>query len=441
MSSEIRQLELLLEYPNENLEREYKNWLDISTRDGQADVAKALIALANHGGGYVVIGFSDINSVLTPDASRPADLAQYSQDRINGVIRRYADPVFHCECREIYHPSSGLPYPIIIVPGGHRTPIRTCRGGPNGRYFNQNVYLIRRPGPSSEEPQTASEWDELISRCVMNNQNSLLESIRSIISGTPQVAEIAEEDVLTDWMQDSINRFNELVSERFPNEDPSRYASGTWSVGYQLLGDINSIRLSELNQILRDIQGRETGWPVWLYLSSHSTPYSHENTIESLIEPERSPDGAHSDFWRASPDGLMYLERGYQEDGLTSSHESGTIFDFTLPIWRISECVLHASRLAQVLSEESILVSMSIRWGGMSNRRLTSWAEPRYFVRGGVCRTDSVRSRMTFRSDQVESNLHEIVGEMLIPLYEAFDFTVLPESTLLSEIRKLRDRT
>ena len=145
MSSEIRQLEFLLEYPNENLEREYKNWLDLSTREGQADIAKAIIALANHGGGNVIVGFRDIDSVLTPDVPRPVDLSQYSQDRINGIIRRYADPVFHCECREIEHPTSGLLYPIILVPGGHKTPIRTRRGGPNNQYFNQNVYLIRRP--------------------------------------------------------------------------------------------------------------------------------------------------------------------------------------------------------------------------------------------------------------------------------------------------------
>ena len=275
----------------------------------------------------------------------------------------------------------------------------------------------------------------------MNNQTALLESIRSILSGTPQEVEVSEDNTLNDWMTDSLNRFNDLINERFSDEDSSRYSHGTWYVGYQLQGDYDPVRLTEFNQILRDIQGRETGWPVWLYLSSHSIPYVHEHTIECLIESQRFTDGAHSDYWRASPGGLMFLLRGYQEDGSTISHEPGAIFDFTLPIWRIAECVLHSSRLAQALSEEPMTISISVCWDGLLNRRLESWANPRYFARGSICRTNSVQSRLTYRSDHIETNLHEIINEILIPLYEAFDFTVLPESILLSEIRQLRGQT
>ena len=73
----------------------------------------------------------------------------------------------------------------MLVPGGHTTPIRTRRGGPNGQYFLQNVYLIRRPGPRSEAPQSAQEWSDFLNRCIMNRKDDLLDSFRSILTGVP----------------------------------------------------------------------------------------------------------------------------------------------------------------------------------------------------------------------------------------------------------------
>ena len=439
MASEFRQLERLLQYPNEDLDKEYKNWLDLSDRDGQANLAKALIAIANHGGGYVIIGYSDENSILIPTEPRPPNLTQYSQDRINGIIQRYADPVFHCECRDVTHPENGLNYPIIIVPGGHKTPIHTRHGGPDGRYFNQNEYLIRRPGPRSEVPQSAQEWSELINRCIMNRKEDLLDGIRSILTGIPtQVIEEQTDVLLDEWVSDSLIRFDELVNERLPNEGPSRYSYGKWYIGYLINGDFDIPNLTRLREIIRTIVGNETGWPVWLYGVSHSMPYPYDGTIECLIISEHFSDGAHSDYWRASPEGKMFLSRGYQEDGSTSSHELGTVFDFTLPIWRIGECALHSYRLANELSDEPLEITLSVTWDGLQNRTLVSWASPRYFLRGNRCHTNMITSKYTFRSDQVETNLPEIVNEILKPLYEAFDFFTLPSSTLIHELRRLR---
>jgi len=441
MSSLFRQLERLLQYPKEDLDKEYKIWLNLSTNEGKADLAKALIALANHGGGYVVLGYEDDDGNLIPAKSRPSNLNQYSQDIINGIVHRHADPVFHCECHEVTHPESGLNYPIILVPGGHTAPIRTRRGGPDGRYFNQNEYLIRRPGPRSEAPRSAQEWNELINRCLMNRRNDLLESMKSVVTGIPpQVIEEQADAILDQWVSDSLIRFGELINERLPDEDPSRYSNGKWYVGYLIDSDFERPNLSQLRETLRSIQGNETGWPAWLFLTSHSIPYPYEETIECLILSERFSDGAHSDFWRASPDGKMFLLRGYQEDGSTSPHEPGTVLDFILPIWRIGECVLHSARLANQLSEEPLRITLSAYWDGLENRTLVSWASSRYalFRGGGTCHANRISSKTTYNSDMIENNFPEIVNNILKPLYEAFDFFTLPSDTLIYELKRLR---
>jgi len=76
--------------PTETLDFEVKNWLDLTDVEARGTVAKALIALENHGGGFLLIGFSEDKGRLIPNQQRPASLAQYGTDVINAIINKYA---------------------------------------------------------------------------------------------------------------------------------------------------------------------------------------------------------------------------------------------------------------------------------------------------------------------------------------------------------------
>lgn len=53
------ELQELVDDPNETLDSEYKSWLDLSNSASRADLARHIAALANHGGGAMVLGFTD----------------------------------------------------------------------------------------------------------------------------------------------------------------------------------------------------------------------------------------------------------------------------------------------------------------------------------------------------------------------------------------------
>src|SRR5580704_9030084 len=99
-------LQDLLAYPREELDVELKGWLDPNDLGHKADLAKALIALTNHGGGHVVIGFREAGQ-WEPDPSRPQNLDSFSQDLINGIVAGYAEPGFHCQLYFVTHPHTG----------------------------------------------------------------------------------------------------------------------------------------------------------------------------------------------------------------------------------------------------------------------------------------------------------------------------------------------
>ncbi len=50
----------LLSTPNETLSVEYKSWLQLAGNEGKATLAKAAIAITNHGGGIIVLGMREV---------------------------------------------------------------------------------------------------------------------------------------------------------------------------------------------------------------------------------------------------------------------------------------------------------------------------------------------------------------------------------------------
>lgn len=158
----------LLVDPREAPDLELKNWLDLqNSNDDKATFAKAILALANHGGGFIALGLTETDIGAVEAAERPATLDSYSQDLINGIVQNYCDPPFHCAVHIVPAPAGGV-FPIVAVPGGHRVPIRARRAGPNGNIIQNNAIYVRKLGPRSETPQSAQDWDDLLARCLRN---------------------------------------------------------------------------------------------------------------------------------------------------------------------------------------------------------------------------------------------------------------------------------
>jgi predicted HTH transcriptional regulator len=178
-------LQELLARPREALDIEIKGWLDLSDNNQRADLAKAILAIANHGGGFVIMGLDENEEgQFSPGVNRPADFSALSQDDIQNAIQKYLDPAIQCRVIHVMHPDGHGTFPIVAVPGGHRTPIKAKSGSPDGKLVASRIY-IRRPGPKSEEPQTSAEWDQLFERCIRSRREELLDGIRDLLAGVP----------------------------------------------------------------------------------------------------------------------------------------------------------------------------------------------------------------------------------------------------------------
>lgn len=93
MNARNAELDELIAEPRESLDVEVKEWLDLTAPDHRAALAKEIIALANHGGGYLVGGFVEqSDGSFAPADPRPPSLNDWSQDAIQGIIAKYVDP-------------------------------------------------------------------------------------------------------------------------------------------------------------------------------------------------------------------------------------------------------------------------------------------------------------------------------------------------------------
>lgn len=310
MTNANADLDDLVNEPRETLDVEVKEWLDLAEPDHRAALAKEIIAIANHGGGFVIVGFKELeDGTFRPAQRRPRDLSSWSQDAIQSVLEKYVDPSI--QCRVWHRTASGTSerHPVIAVPGGHRVPVRAKAGSPDGKRLVPNRVYIRRAGPSSEEPRATEEWDRFIERLVQNRQAELLDAMRSIMAGVIPTAGAAPEqirvDQLTSFEKQAIARWTALV-DSLPPDTPPRFKHGHYHAGFTIDGDFDRKSLPELNRIIRSEVRNHSGWPPFLTIGrAPYTPRPVDGTIECWMGPD-TDNPAHSDFWRISPDGLFF---------------------------------------------------------------------------------------------------------------------------------------
>lgn len=432
-------LEGLVEAPIERLDVELKGWLNLTENGPRATLAKGIIALANHGGGFLILGFESDGS-LSP--GRPGNLHSYNQDAVNGIVDRFSDPAFHCTVHTVRRVADGLDYPVIVVPGGHKLPIRSKRNGPLNEIIADRYY-VRRPGPASEPPQAAHEWNELLERCMANRRDEVVEVIRNVLEGRAPKPE-ASADVATTlqaWEAQSLARWNEVLADR-PLDAAQRMPLGYYTFSCMIEGVHVSIR--ELESAMDTAnQTKLTGWtPWWWPTRDIIRPYVHGKAIECNLGVFDNAEPAHADFWRISRTGEMFLIRGYAEDGIDRRPNifPGTVFDLTLPVWRIGECLLFVERFAAALGVPDAVAHVRCRFTGLNNRTLVSLENRRAVWDARTSHSEVVETHTSEPASQISVRLPEIVRDLTEPLFLIFDFFQPPDALYAEELDRMQRR-
>lgn len=333
--------------------------------------------------------------------------------------------------------------------------MRARRGSPDSKTVQINAIYVRKSGPRSEHPDSAQDWNDLLARCLGNRRDELLDQIRDLLAGTvPQVNPTEEQRRLEEWVEVSFKHWQTLV-DSLPDGAEARFRHGYYNFAYEILGESRHIAPAKLPNVLQKSVVRHTGWPpFWYPTRQEIEPYLKEGVVECWQgnDPETpfkgldatGPDTTHSDFWRISPDGLAFLLRGYQEDGMDiqkvgrTELEPGTILDVVIPIWRVGETLLHAERLAANLFDGPTTIRFVAEYTGLDGRSLESFDFSRPFRSHQPSRERSIKLSTYVDAQTISSNLPEIVHPFLSPLYALFGFFELPMELVVEELARMR---
>lgn len=440
----LQRLSDLLKNLREDLDLEVKSWLNLrDSNHDKANLAKAIIAMANHGGGTIVLGFKEHSGEMSEDEGRPEDLGVYSQDIINGIVQGYCDPSFQCAVRMVSD-QHGAKFPVISVRGGHKVPIRARKGGPHGNELQNNAIYIRRPGPSSEEPRSYDDWDQLLSRCLKNRGEDFLDQIRGFLSGSAQQKNQGATDAKLDrWINESYERWHEKI-ENLSDGSEARFPHGHYCFSYEIIGEGKKIEFTDLLETLRECEQPFTGWPLFQCpFGENIVPVIIGGSVECWLggDTRNQVDAMHSDFWRFHPEGLGFFLRGYHIDYVESAKPPGTMFYINIPIWRVGEALLHAQTVSRKLFATPEGIRFVAKFTGLRGRKLA------YGVSGGshyiptgnadAAAEDTVKLSKYIGVSEIDHRLPELVHSLLTDLFVHFGFSRIELNTVTNELNRM----
>jgi hypothetical protein len=399
MNIDQSRIEDLVARPSESLNVEIKRWISTDEANGIAKLVRAVLALRNRNGGYIVVGLDD--KTLKPYIeNEPANVREaFHVDKIQGLISRYASELF--EVGVAFASREGREYPVIVVPEGVRSPVaaKAALQDEKKRLLLRDGDIFFRTLAANGTPSTAlarpQDWPEIVEICFNNREADVGRFLRRQLAGHDVASIFAAvndlglyrpapslKDRAEALLKDGLERFNKGVAERSLNGDERAVIDrGSWQVGL-VVDPTHDDRLPDQTffRTIASSNPQYTGWPIWLdssgFRDQNAAPIVKDKAWEALIV---SLDGwsRHVDFLRLDPRGEFYLWRNLPDD-VADQVKAGTALDPIIVILRVAEAIAVGLAFGRALGweAEKARLGFAFRWTKLRGRALVAWANP-----------------------------------------------------------------
>jgi schlafen family protein len=457
MSLSEQDIQKLIANPRESLAIELKDWIYPDTDDGIGKIVKTMIAMRNHNGGKLLLGFNDSDG--SPSESlEPENLEErFHIDVIQGIISKYSSELFEVQ---VYYPElDGNKFIIMEAPPGVKTPVVAKKDLVSGDTYHirRNKVYIRSLNASNVPSTTEAlwkDWSTIIEICFENREADVGRFIRRHISNLrpDHIDELVKiykgddkDERLHEFLSLSKSRFDHILQERSLTPPPH----GSCEVASIVSGEVPIFKTDQtfLNVLFAN-NPSYSGWPAWVdsrrNMDIEARPFVNHGVWESLMYTIGGTIFDHLDYWRLSPKGFFYLYREIQDDlsGRDRAPNPKSM-DFGLPILRAFEAIATAIEYYKAMGcniEES--VHFIFKWSDLKDRVLCSWANP---LRGAGMNFKSYQKekiiQLVVPLDAPTSVLPEYVHIVINELYLTFEGYNLPKDAtvnIIEEFLKVR---
>jgi len=147
---------------SESPEFDYKEIIDLASKDGRAAFAKDVIGFANYGGGTIVVGVKEVDNGGFDWVGVDAQSARlYEVSNLNKAVIEYIEPAIHVSVRNVTH--AGKVYKIIEIPSANKMPVLARKENATAGIFKGRIYS-RSSCAETKEITRSEEMRALLAR-------------------------------------------------------------------------------------------------------------------------------------------------------------------------------------------------------------------------------------------------------------------------------------
>ncbi len=425
---------------SENLDVEYKAWMDTRDNEARAKLAKHIAALANGGGGYLIFGVDDTSR--QPLGETDLDRKLFGQDAMAGIVRKYLDPRIPVRVEAAEH--GGVQYPVVVVPSHEGRPVVAVADGPQDATgkpvgIREGEIYIRAAGPESVRIRAPDDWNALLDRCLTHRADLLGKIMRQTLARPGRASAQANallHAAMDATAEDYSAQTQELAALVGANDQVRvRQAIRAFcTLGYAFIGDDGEAL--ELDN-LRGLNDRVSvamhkyaynGWASFLPLTvPERAPQIRTATLlgqdRTYLEGMRLPatkvlPGA-LDYWRVYDSGIAVSAESYREDYARTRNSVSVPYLTVLQVlWRLHSLLAHA-RLAgqETPGVQQTLVRMD--WRGLKGRMLM-WDHDGTYVAAGRVADDRFLKTDALPWGDLRDSYFECLRRVALPFLDVF---------------------
>lgn len=351
---------------SEGKDLDYKGPCDWNTSDKRArcELVKDILALANAGGGWLVIGVSETRTAFAHAGVSDEQAASFETTQVNTFLNNYADPPINTR---IHKPEvQGKRFVAIEVPGFPDTPHICQKEYPD--VLTAPTLYVRTANNESAPIKSSADFRAIVERATRNRADSILESVRALLTHGALKAELPDREQFEAQAAEARN----WCDDQNPHRDKG-YGYRE-SVFYPQSFVRDRFDLRTLKSMALNAYNDFRGWP-FLFASEmrHDLMKVIQDGHQSALInrcPWDNSDELH--FWQLRQSGMLYVRQVLREDTHQTIHGGKRFLSFESFSIIAFEAVHTLVKLYEDRLDDGDEVHLWLRFTEMQDRVITS---------------------------------------------------------------------
>lgn len=339
-------------------------WVE-SDKKACCELVKDILAMANHGGGYLVIGVEEVAAGFSHVGLTSEQLESYDTTRLNRFVQNYADPPINCTV--VKKESNGKTFVVVEVPGFPDTPHICQKDFP--QVLQSHCLYVRTDNNESAPIKSSASFRALIDLAIRKRQDMLLGAIKAVMSGaTPNQPERESTDAYLRDLESVRARAKGFSALAVP-EGKKPIVGYRETFAYPSRYEAERFDLKALHAAAQKANVDYQGWPFLFYGELlGSRPHAAEGGVEAQYALKNAWQHEMRECWHLGASGLFYQRTLLPEE--IGFSETNPFVETKETIRYIAEAVQCVSTLYSDLFDLQEPITLAVTLGGVKGRRL-----------------------------------------------------------------------